>query len=140
MPAEPLTSYVQIGAEFERLQQEKTEKLKRIMRNVNDEQYEQLLELARQLHDTRMMMVLPLLRDIVKLPPFDEIKPVVKKELGIPFDIKEEDIPDTQTDLEAKDMAADPLEIKQGNNRKQTHKFPGVHRLARYKASRHRRR
>jgi hypothetical protein len=68
MSIEKLTAYATIGAEHQKIQQERLDKIKNVLENLSDDEYEQLLGLAKAMNDTQMLLDLPVWRAMVKKP------------------------------------------------------------------------
>ena len=66
MSEKQLAAYAFIGAEHKRQQQLRYEKIKHVMENTTDEEYNQMLELATKLGDEQMLRDLPVMRAMVK--------------------------------------------------------------------------
>ncbi|MCK9593978.1 MAG: hypothetical protein M0Q91_18410 [Methanoregula sp.] len=61
-----LIAFASIGAEHKRLQSLREEKIKEVMKNLSDDEYEQMLELAKKTGDEQMIRDLPIMRAMVK--------------------------------------------------------------------------
>ena len=61
-----LTAYTVIGSEHQRIMEERLEKIKDLMKELSDDEYEQLLVLAKATNDEQMMRDLPIWRAMVK--------------------------------------------------------------------------
>lgn len=69
MSVEKLTAYAMIGKnalELRKREVERLDKIKNIMGDISDEEYEQLLDLAKKLGDRQMLDDLPKMREMVK--------------------------------------------------------------------------
>jgi hypothetical protein len=66
MSIEKLTAYATIGAEHQKIQDARIEKMKRIMETLSDDEFDQLMEFSKQMGDERMVRDLPIWRAMVK--------------------------------------------------------------------------
>jgi hypothetical protein len=66
MSIKKLNAYALVGNEHQRLQQLRNEKIKEVMGTLSDEEYEQLLEIAKKTGDTQMERDLPIMRAMVR--------------------------------------------------------------------------
>jgi ribosome assembly protein YihI (activator of Der GTPase) len=66
MSIEKLTAYAMIGAEHQKIQDARIEKIKALMETLSDDEYEQLLLLAKASNDEQMVRDLPIWRAMVK--------------------------------------------------------------------------
>jgi hypothetical protein len=66
MSIKKLNAYALVGNEHQRLQQLRNEKIKEVMGTLSDEEYEQLLEIAKKTGDTQMERDLPIMRARVR--------------------------------------------------------------------------
>jgi hypothetical protein len=66
MSIEKLTAYATIGAEHQKIQDARNEKMKRIMETLSDDEFDQLMEFSKQMGDERMVRDLPVWRAMVK--------------------------------------------------------------------------
>ena len=66
MSLEKLTAYATIGAEHQKIQDARIEKIKALMETLSEDEYEQLLLLAKTTKDEQMMRDLPVWRARVK--------------------------------------------------------------------------
>lgn len=65
MTKEQLAAYALLGAEHKRLQEERLEKIKSLLKTLSDDEYKQLLELAKASGDEQMQRDLPIWRSMV---------------------------------------------------------------------------
>jgi DNA-binding MarR family transcriptional regulator len=65
---ERLVAYALIGAEHTRRMQEHEDKIKRILNNLTEDEYKQLLEFSKQMGDKNMIENLPKWWAMVKKP------------------------------------------------------------------------
>jgi ribosome assembly protein YihI (activator of Der GTPase) len=66
MSIEKLTAYTLIGSEHQKIMEERLEKIKNLMKELSDDEYEQLLLLAKATNDEQMIRDLPIWRAMVK--------------------------------------------------------------------------
>ena len=66
MSVEKLITYATIGAEHQKIQDERIEKIKALLKTLSDDEYEQLLQLAADAGDNQMVRDLPIWRSLVK--------------------------------------------------------------------------
>jgi hypothetical protein len=66
MSINKLTSYALIGAEHQKIMQGRIDKIKKVVEELSDDEYNQLLTLAKSNKDEQMIRDLPIWRAMVK--------------------------------------------------------------------------
>jgi hypothetical protein len=66
MGIEKLIAYATIGAEHQRIQDARMEKIKSLIQTLSDDEYEQLFAIAKSMNDEQMIRDLPVWRALVK--------------------------------------------------------------------------
>lgn len=66
MGIEKLIAYATIGAEHQKIQDARVEKIKGVIKTLSDDEYEQLFSMAKLMNDEQMIRDLPLWRTSIK--------------------------------------------------------------------------